>query len=112
MRLLKRVKRVEAKRAGITEFDRAIVAGAAIGLVWTHNEGMPQRELEPGPGERIVDDLVIESQVGNSDTTSRGYTTRRITADPEDLGVVYDGSLKRIGRVVARKGGGRLIEWE
>ena len=80
--------------------------------MWTHNESAPERELEPGPGERVVDDLVIESEVGSLGVTTRGYTTRRITADPQDLGVLYDGSLKCIGRVVARKGGGRLIEWD
>jgi hypothetical protein len=28
------------------------------------------------------------------------------------LGALYDSPLKPIGRVAARKGGGRLIEWE
>jgi hypothetical protein len=57
-----------------------------------------------GPSERVVDDLIIESELG-----SRGHAVR-ITADPQDLGVVYGGSPKRIGRKVARTGGGKLIE--
>jgi hypothetical protein len=105
------VKRVEAKLADVTEFDRAIAAGASLGIVWTHNERAPGAPAR-AQGERVVDDLVIDNEIGDLDATSRGHTVRRITADPQDLGVVYDGSLKRIGRVVTRKGGGRLIEWK
>lgn len=94
---------VARRIAGADEFERAVVAGASLGIVWTHDEAAPERQLEPGPGERIVDDLVIEGDMGELGTTSRGQTARRITADPQDLGVVYNGSLKRIGRVVRRR---------
>jgi hypothetical protein len=108
MKLLKRLKRVEEKLSGRNEFEKALAAGATIGVVWTRDSGAaPEREL--GPGERLVEDLVLEGQTAGAE---RAHTTPRVTRDPEDHGVVYDEQLRRIGRVVSRKGGGRLIEWE
>jgi hypothetical protein len=77
-------------------------------VVWTRDSGAaPERELRPG--ERLVEDLVLEAETPG---VERAHTTPGVTQDPDDHGVVHDEQLRRIGRVVSRKGGGRLIEWE
>jgi len=106
VKLTRRVKKLEAQFAG-DAFGIAAAACSDIGITWTRRES-PASELVPGPGERIVEDLVLDEPTGGA---RQGATIARITADPDDLGVVYNAQHRRIGRVTARKGGARIIEW-
>ena len=106
MKLIRRVRKLEAQ-VSADAFAQLASVVPITGVVWTRHES--QVELpEPGPGEHVVEDLVLE-EGGAAD---RGCTLRRISADANDLGVVYNSQVSRIGRVIARKGGGRVIEWE
>src|SRR5436190_9336324 len=73
--------------------------------MWSENA----RLLRARAGDRKVADVVVEGEIGSTPVCR---TTERVTRDPNDFGIAYDGELKRVGSVVAVKGGGRLIEWE
>ena len=108
MKLIKRqVKKLEAQFAG--DAFAVAAAGQDLSITWTRDES-PSGGLQPGPGERVVEDLILDD-VGEHGPR-RGSTIARITADELDLGVVYNAQHRRIGRVTARKGGARIIEWE
>ena len=110
MKLIRRVKKLEAQFAG--DAFAVAAAGLDLSITWTRNES-PTHELAPGPGERIVEDLVLDDpDAEHPRRPRRGSTIARITADAEDLGVVYNAQHRRIGRVTARKGGAHIIEWE
>ena len=109
MRLISSVKRLEAGAQRARE-----QAPIAVGLVWSNHETTVDPEMLEA-GEYLAADIWIEggpeaTVAGAAEPATWWKVKERVTLDPQDLGLVYDSSGVRIGRVMELDGSMVTIE--
>jgi hypothetical protein len=115
MRLVSRLdalqRRIEADSdsTGDPELDELIASGVPIGVVWTSEEVVVD-PAQARAGEHVAVDLVVDREASSDGCHPAELRTReRFSADPSDLGVVYNSAGVRIGRVMLAPRG--LLRW-
>ena len=112
MRLLTKVKRMEAEAAAVAAAEEAASAARRpVGVLWTNAESSLDSSalVAMQPGEEIVRDFWIESKHEGA-TTAR--SRERVTRDAGDRGRVYDAAGVEIGRVVEDVGHVVTLDYE
>jgi hypothetical protein len=100
MRLLRAVERLESAAAA--------AAPVGVGLVWTRDEALVDRDLEAG--EYVACDVRRVVSIGEGgELLWCVRLEERVTRDRSDLGFVYGPGGEVAGRVVALDGS--LISW-
>ena len=109
MRLLTKLKRIEAARATAeAEAQAASVGRTPSGLLWDGDAVKLAPELVDAlqPGEEVVRDYWI---LGREEGATLARSRERVTRDVRDRGVVYDAEDRVIGRVVEDDGAGVVV---
>jgi hypothetical protein len=90
-----------ARGPDLDEFGR-------VGMVWTTEEVVVDPS-QVSPGEHVAVDLIVGREASEHVFPARYRTRERFSSVPGDLGLVYDSSGSRIGRVLSAPRG--YVRW-